>query len=43
MSTLGLPELLIIIATLVLPCLGLLVVGGILAVVVLLSRKNREN
>lgn len=38
MSGLGLAELLIIIATLVLPCIGLLVVGGIVTVVVLLFR-----
>jgi hypothetical protein len=42
MSAIGITEILVIVGMLVLPCLGILVVGGIAAVVVLLVRKNRK-
>lgn len=42
MSAIGITEILVILGMLVLPCLGILVVGGIVAVVILLVRKNRK-
>ena len=42
MSTLGIPELLVIAGMVILPCLGLLLVGGIAAVVIVLVRKNKN-
>jgi len=35
-------EILIIVGAVALPCLGILVVGGITAVIILLVRKNRQ-
>jgi hypothetical protein len=42
MNAIGITEILVIAGMLVLPCLGILVVGGIVVVVVLLVRKNRN-
>ena len=39
----ALPEILIILGAVVLPCLALLVIAAIVVVVVLLVRKNRKN
>lgn len=43
MHGLNLAEILVIAGAVVLPCLGILIVGGITAVVILLVRKNRQN
>ncbi len=42
MSPIGFTEILVIAGMVILPCLGILVVGGILAVVIVLIRKNRN-
>lgn len=42
MSAIGITEILVIAGMLILPCLGILVVGGIVVVIVLLVRKNRN-
>ena len=42
MNAIGIGEILIIAGAVVLPCLGILVVGGIVIAVVLLVRKNRN-
>ena len=42
MSTIGITEILVIAGMVVLPCLGVLVVGGIIAVVIVLVRKNQK-
>ncbi len=42
MTNIGIVEFLLIAAAVVLPCLGVLIVGAILIVVVALSQKNRE-
>ena len=42
MNAIGIGEILIIAGAVILPCLGILIVGGIIAVVVILVRKNRN-
>jgi len=42
MNAIGIGEILIIAGAVILPCLGILVVGAIVAVVIVLVRKNRN-
>ena len=42
MSTVGIGEILIIAAMVVLPCLGILITTGIVVAVIALTRKNRD-
>lgn len=43
MSAIGIGEILLIAMMVVLPCLGLLVVAGIVVAVIALTRKNQDN
>jgi len=43
MSAFGIPELLVIAALVALPCLGLLIVGGIVIAVVLVVKNKNKN
>lgn len=42
MTSLGVTEILLIAGMVALPCLGILVVGGVVAVVIALARKIRD-
>jgi len=42
MSVVGIGEILVIAALVVLPCLGILITAGIVVAVIALTRKNRE-
>jgi hypothetical protein len=41
MSAIGLAELLVILGAIAIPCIGILVVGGIAVVIILLVRRKR--
>lgn len=42
MSAIGISEILVIAGVVILPCLGVLVVAGIVVAIVLIVRKNRD-
>ena len=42
MNAIGIGEILVIAGAVILPCLGILIVGGIVIVIILLVRKNRN-